>query len=119
MNTDRHAKAAVNTTSTQFAIKHELSGKVAGYDNEKLMAINDWIGKDLILIAQHPNGMRTVYGTILKPMRMEISIDEGGGGNQYVGSDIKFTQVDFVDFLPPILNNSAIVSLAIVSAVYS
>jgi len=110
MDAQGHGKAAGTTTVTQFGFRHELSGKVAGYDTEKYEAIDEYLGKDLLVVKQSPNGRRTLYGSLFKPMRMELTLDLGAAGMQYVGLDIKFVMQDVVDFPPVIFDSTAVLA---------
>ena len=97
------AKSDGKTSATQFSFLHSLMGKVAGYTKEKYATVDTYMGKDLLLIIRRPNGDHLFLGSYHKPMRMQISDALGKEADAYVGSDISFTQVDAVDFRPPLL----------------
>lgn len=92
------------SSTTSFNFMHGLTGKVAGYTKEKSVTVDQYMGKDLILVAQLPNGQRILLGqTGAKGLRMKISDKSGKEGNDYIGSEIEFMQNDVVDFRPPFL----------------
>lgn len=106
MDNQGQFKADGFTTVTQFGFKHSLAGKLANYTEEQLAALNDYYGKDLILLVLRPNGAMVVLGSLFKPMRLQVSSDGGNKADSgYVGHDVSFMQVDAVDFLPPILGD--------------
>jgi hypothetical protein len=96
-------KSDGKTSATQFSFLHSLSGKVAGYTKEKYATVDSYMGKDLLVVAQRPNGDMLLLGTIYNPLRMQISDSLGKEADAYVGSDISFMQVESVDFRPPLL----------------
>jgi hypothetical protein len=107
-------KSDGKTSATQFSFLHSLAGKVAGYTKEKYATVDTYMGKDLLIVAQRPNGDRVLLGNTYKPLRMQISDTLGKEADAYVGSDISFMQVDAVDFRPPLLAPSiAITSVAV------
>jgi hypothetical protein len=101
---EAEARSEGRATSSQFSFLHSLIGKVAGYTKEKYSSIDTYMGKDLMIIIQRPNGDRLLLGQTFKPMRMTISDTLGKGAEEYVGSDISFFQTDAVDFRPPFWN---------------
>lgn len=107
-------KSTGNASNTQFSFLHGAMGKVAGYHKEKNATVDSYMGKDLVCVAQRPNGDRVVLGTTFKPMRIKVSSGTGKAADDYVGSDIEFFQTDAVDFQPPLLASAvAITSVAI------
>ena len=100
-------------THSQFSFLHSLTGKVAGYTKEKHESVQAWMGRDLMIVAQRPNGDRILLGSTFKPMRMTISDTLGKGAEEYVGSDISFFQTDAVDFRPPHLAPNIVITSVI------
>ena len=109
-------KSTGNTSATNYGYLHALEGKVAGYTTEKYTGVEEFEGEDIIAVAVRPNGDRIVFGQTYKPLRMEISDDLGTAGDSYVGSDIKFTQTDVVDFRPPLLDAAVVITSTAVVA---
>jgi hypothetical protein len=103
-------KSTGNASNTQFSFLHGLTGKVAGHTKEKNATVDSYMGKDLILVAQRPNGDRHVLGSTFKPMKMKISSMSGNAADDYVGSDVEFFQTDAVDFQPPLLAAAVVIT---------
>jgi hypothetical protein len=109
-------KGTGNASNTQFSFLHGAMGKVAGYTKENNAAVDSYMGKELICVAQRPNGDRIVLGSTFKPMRIRINIAGGKAADDYVGSDIEFFQADAVDFPPPLLAAAVVITSVAVPA---
>jgi hypothetical protein len=107
---EAEARSDGRTTHSQFSFLHSLVGKIAGYTEEKFITVDSYMGKDLMIVVQRPNGKRLLLGQTFKPMRMTITDTLGKGAEDYVGSDISFFQTDAVDFRPPMLGNQIVIT---------
>ena len=113
---ESEARSDGKGTNTQFNFLHALMGKVAGYTKEKHTTVDSYVGKDLMIVVQRPNGDRLLLGQTFKPMRMTITDTLGKGAEEYVGSDISFFQTDAVDFRPPFLANAVVITSVAIPA---
>lgn len=98
------------SSSTQSSFVHSLAGKVAGYTTEQAATADELFNKLCIIVAERSNGDKIVFGTLFKPLMIEISGDLGKKGDDYVGHDVKFTQTDACDFKPPILDSTVTIA---------